>query len=79
MIGEVNQSNLYLLLPSKVGRMADIMTKDKGISVIDAIKQIYSSDTYKRLEKEDTKVWHLGPVDLYNDMVAQTTHHAATR
>lgn len=79
MIGEINQSNLYLLLPSKIGRMADIMTKDKGISIIDAIKQIYSSDTYKRLEKEETKVWHWGPVDLYNDMEAEAAQPATTR
>ena len=55
MIGEINQSNLYLLLPSKVSWLADMVTTNKGISLIDAIKQIYSSDTYKRLENERSR------------------------
>lgn len=71
MIGEINQSNLYLLLPSKVSWLADMVTTNKGISLIDAIKQIYSSDTYKRLENEETKMWHWGPVDLYNEMISK--------
>lgn len=73
MIGEINQSNLYLLLPSKVNWLADMVTTNKGISLIDAIKQIYSSDTYKRLENEETKMWHWGPVDLYNEMISKET------
>ena len=48
-----------------------MMTADKGISLIDAIKHIYSSDTYKELEKEETKMWHWGPVDLYNEMTSK--------
>ena len=36
MIGEINQSNLYLLLPSKVSWLADMETTNKGISLIDA-------------------------------------------
>ena len=73
MIGEINQSNLYLLLPSKVSWLADMVTTNKGISLIDAIKQIYSSDTYTRLEHEETKMWHWGPVDLYNEMISKET------
>ena len=71
MIGEINQNNLYLLLPSKVSRVADMIADEKGISLIDAIKNIYSSDTYKKLEKEETKLWHWGPVDLYNEIIHQ--------
>lgn len=68
MIGEVNQDNLYLLLPSKVGWLASMLQEDNKVSLVDAIKIVYSSDTYKLLEQESTKMWHLGPVDLFNDM-----------
>ena len=68
MIGEIKQENLYLLLPSKVCWLADMLTEEKGVSLIDAIKQIYASDTYKQLEREETKLWHLGPVDLYTEL-----------
>lgn len=64
----VNQKNLYLFLPSKVCRMGELMTDDKHIGAVEAIKKIYSSNVYKQLEKEDTKLWHLGPVDLYRDL-----------
>ncbi len=64
----VNQDNLYLLLPSKVAWIASMITEDKGISIVDAIKEIYQSPTYSMLEKEDTKMWHLGPVALYQDI-----------
>lgn len=69
---EINQDNLYLLLPSKVAWLTDMLTEDKGISIIEAIRDIYSSDMYRRLEDESTKMWHLGPVALYQDMIASS-------
>lgn len=68
---DINQDNLYLLLPSKVSWIADMLMEDKNISVVDAIKEIYSSETYRLLEQEYTKMWHLGPVALYQHMVAR--------
>lgn len=68
MIGEINQSNLYLILPGKVSWMTCLMLDHHEMSLIDAIKAVYQSETYRQLEQEDTKMWHLGPVDLYNDM-----------
>jgi hypothetical protein len=67
---DINQDNLYLLLPSKVAWLADMMTSDRGIGIVDAMIEIYSSDTYRQLEDESTKMWHLGPVALYQDMTA---------
>ena len=64
----VNQDNLYLFLPSKISWMASMLSEDKGISLTEAIKAIYASDTYHRLETESTKFWHLGPIALYEDI-----------
>ncbi len=69
---EVTQQNLYLFIPSKIAWMADMLTQDKAISIVDAIKTIYASDTYRKLENESTKTWHLGPTALYQDMVASS-------
>lgn len=66
----VNQDNLYFFLPSKVSWMAEMLAEDKGMSISDAVSQIYQSNVYKRLEKESTKLWHLGPVDLYREMIS---------
>lgn len=68
MIGKVNQSNLYLLLPSKVAWMADMLSEDRNTSVVEAMRMIYSSDVYRRLEDESTKMWHLGPTALYQGL-----------
>ena len=65
----INQDNLYLLLPSKVAWMADMLSEDKNVSIVEAMRLIYSSDIYKNLEKESTKMWHLGPVALYQGMI----------
>ena len=64
---DINQNNLYLLLPSKVSRIADYLALKDNIGVIDAIKCVYSSNTYRRLEQESSKMWHLGPVALYEE------------
>lgn len=68
MIGEIDQSNLYLLLPSKVSLLAGMMQKHKHLGLMDAIKAVYVSRTYKQMEDESTKLWHLGPVALYELM-----------
>ena len=70
---DINQQNLYLLLPSKISWMTNMLADDEGISIVEAIKILYSSELYARLEKESTKAWHLGPVALYQDFQSGTT------
>lgn len=67
----ITQDNLYLLLPSKVGRMACLLAEDKGLTIVEAIQLIYASQTYKQLEREETKLWHLGPVALYEELLEE--------
>lgn len=65
---DVNQDNLYLLLPSKISWLADMLVENKGLSIVEAIKKIYSSELYDKLQDEKTKMWHLGPVALYKEL-----------
>lgn len=65
MIGKITNENLYLILPGKVSRMGIMYAEDFGLSITEALKRIYKSATYRELEKEETKLWHLGPVALY--------------
>ena len=67
----VNQENLYLLLPSKISWMADMLVADEGISLQEALTILYSSDLYRRLEDESTKLWHWGPVALYEELMEE--------
>ena len=63
----ITQQNLYLLLPSKMCWLAMMLSEDKGISIVEAMKILYSSSFYTRLADESTKLWHLGPVALYEE------------
>ena len=67
----IDQSNLYLLISYKMGWLANMLSNDEGISIVDAIKKLYSSEMYKKLENESSKTWHLGPVALYEDFMEE--------
>ena len=67
-IPEINQGNLHLLLPSKISWLAGMLVEYKGINITEAIKTIYGSKLYKKLKVESTKMWHLGPVALCQEL-----------
>ena len=52
----VTQDNLYLFLPSKTSRLAEIISEDNGVNIVNALKMVYNSDTYIRLENENSNV-----------------------
>lgn len=62
---QITQKNLYLILPGKVSRIAAMYAADFKLSIIEAMRQIYNSATYRELEDENSKLWHYGPVALY--------------
>lgn len=64
---EITNQNLHLLLPGKVTLFAKIYAEEKGGTMLDALRVFYKSNTYKELEREETKLWHYGPVALYEE------------
>ena len=76
---DITQDNLYLILPSKVSRVAEMLAEDSGKSIVQAVKDIYLSDVYKRLEQESTKQWHLGPVALFQDLLQHFNENGCLR
>ncbi len=68
MSAKITQDNLYMLMPLKIGWLAPWLSEDEGISLTEAISRIYRSQLYKKLSTESTKYWHLGPVDLYDEL-----------
>ena len=67
----ITQDNLYLLIPSKMAWLASTLAEDENISIVDAIKRLYASEMYKKLQEESTKYWHLGPVALYEEFLEE--------
>ena len=64
---EISQDNLYLILAGKASAVAAFIAEDEHLSPMEALTKFYASDTYRRLEQEDTKLWHYGPVALYQE------------
>lgn len=64
MINAITPDTLYLILPYKVSQLAVLYAKQFGTTTTEALKAIYRSNTYRQLENESTKLWHLGPVAL---------------
>lgn len=65
MIPEITDKNIYLLLPGKVSATVGRYVEENSLDLLDGLRKFYNSVTYKKLELEQTKVWHLGPVALY--------------
>jgi len=55
------KATLQMLVPMII---QTIIAKRK-ISVIEAVKLLYVSKLYDKLENEKTKLWHLSPLALY--------------
>lgn len=62
---EVTQQNLYLFLPGKIANVAAIIADKTHCTLAEAMKRFYASTTYQQLQQENTKLWHLGAVGLY--------------
>jgi len=67
----INQDNVHLLIPGKISLIIEMYMEDKGVDVVDAIMALYRTQTYAKLEHEDTKFWHYGPVALYQHVLAE--------
>lgn len=61
----ITADTLYLILPGKVSQLSMLIAKKMGMPILDAIREVYRSNTYRDLSREETKLWHLGPVGLY--------------
>lgn len=53
---------LMLLVPQVIHLIAEHYPYDE----ITATKEFYSSDVYRLLEQEDTKLWHLSELTLFH-------------
>lgn len=62
---EVTQQNLHLFLPEKIANVAAIIADKTHCTMAEAMQRFYASKTYQQLQQEDTKLWHLGAVGLY--------------
>ena len=55
------KATLQMLIPM----LLQVIIENMKISAIDAVKLLYVSKLYEKLEIEETKLWHLSPLALY--------------
>ena len=49
------------LFPLKIQSLLEELRKQQKFSLHEALRFLYTSQTYALLEKEDTKLWHYSP------------------
>lgn len=55
------------IVPIKISRLAEYVSKKKRITLEDALVYIYSNPMYERLYDEGAKWWYLGTAALYDE------------
>jgi len=55
------KATLQMLVPMII----QIIIEEKNLQIIPAVKLLYVSKLYEKLEIENTKLWHLSPLALY--------------
>lgn len=63
----IGRNSFFPLLSCITMNVVKHIAKQDNISLDEATKAFYHSETYKELEKESTKMWHLGPAQLYEN------------
>ena len=64
------ESMLILIVPAVV----KLIVENNPVDEIEAADRFYNSKVYEKLEQEETKLWHLSPLTLYNMFEEEQTH-----
>jgi len=65
MLETMTQDALIDFIPGKVARITTLLRRDKNMGLKQALLTFYSSNAYRLLEREETKLWHLSPAQIY--------------
>jgi len=61
----VNSEKLSAILTILNPPVIQMIMENKGLTNVEAAKLFYNSDVYAMMENEDSKLWHLSPLTLY--------------
>ena len=62
----MDENKLSVVLSMTVPKMIELMLENSKLSELGATEQFYCSRVYALLEEQETKLWHLSPLPLYN-------------
>lgn len=61
----ITQENLYSMLAMLIPGILQRIIDEQNISEQEAANLLYNSELYKKLEIEESKLWHLSSFTLY--------------
>jgi len=62
---QVTQKNLYNLIPPKAAKITTMLRSSRNMAVKQALLTFYTSRAYRLLEREETKLWHASPEQIF--------------
>ncbi|MBQ8753946.1 MAG: hypothetical protein IJZ19_02860 [Lentisphaeria bacterium] len=67
---QVTQKNLYNLIPPKAAKITTMLRSGRNMAVKQALLTFYSSRAYRLLEREETKLWHSSPAQIFAEYLS---------
>ena len=68
---QVTQKNLYNLIPPKAAILTTMLRNDRNMALKQALLTFYTSKAYRLLEREETKLWHASPAQIFAEYMAK--------
>lgn len=62
----MSESNMKGTLEFLVPRLIRTIMKKQSVTYNEALTQLYSSELYRKLDQDETKLWHLSVPTLYD-------------
>ena len=70
----MSETSIKAMLEFIVPRLIQMIQDKQGISEKDALTQLYNSELYRQLDREETKLWHLSVPTLYELWLEEIEH-----
>jgi hypothetical protein len=61
----MDKKRFEAIFPLKVQSVVEQRSEQKGFSFRDSLHYLYTSELYRMLEREETKVWYYSPMLLF--------------
>ncbi|MCQ2380535.1 MAG: hypothetical protein MJ025_06420 [Victivallaceae bacterium] len=65
MLETMTEEALCGFIPGKAARITTLIRQERPMELKQALLTFYRSDAYKLLEREETKLWHASPAQIY--------------
>ena len=62
----MGESSIKAMLEFIIPRLIRMLMERQSLTEKEALTQLYSSELYRQLEREETKLWHLSVLTLYD-------------